>query len=163
VLAFELYLRGVRALVAGAWDAAGEYLQQSLETRAPKPDQHYSFPHGCLALVARRAGKEEEAAQKLASELRMTLTSRVWPALMLCLSVGALLLADRGDVERAAQLYFRLQEDPFARNSVWLQDLAGQALAGVANRLPPDARKAARAQAQELDLWETAAALRQEI
>ena len=95
----------------------------------------------------------------MAAELTTTLTSRHYPPLIVCLLAAALLLADRGEVEQATEVYTRVWQEPFAHNSVWLAEVAGQELEEIAVRLPAGARVAAEGRGRSLDLWETAAAL----
>jgi tetratricopeptide (TPR) repeat protein len=157
--AIEANFQGIRALMAREWAEAVEHLQWSRAARPSTPDLHHTWVDACLALVYRASGSAEEAAQALAAELRLTLASRAFPALMLVLPVGALLLADRGELGQATQIYTRVWQEPFARNSVWLREVAGAELEKTAARLPVPAREEAERRGQALDLWEMAAAL----
>ena len=146
-------------MMAGEWAEARDYLQRSRAARPSTPDLHHNWIDACLALVHRASGSEKEASPALAAELRLTLASRAFPALMLALPLGALLLADRGEVERATEIYTRVWQEPFAHNSVWLREVAGQELEEIAARLPAAARDKAEKRGRALDLWETAADL----
>ena len=153
------HFQGIRALMAGEWAEARDYLQRSRAARPSTPDLHHNWVDACLALVHRTSGSEKEAPPALAAELRLTLASRAFPALMLALPLGALLLADRGEVERATEIYTRIWQEPFAHNSVWLREVAGEELAEIAARLPVEVREKAQERGRALDLWETAADL----
>jgi predicted ATPase/DNA-binding CsgD family transcriptional regulator len=163
VKATKDFVRGEGALANRQWDAAREHLNHSLAARQPTADWHLTFPNACLALVARGSGEDEAARQYLASELEMTLTARYYPALILCLLVGALLWADRGNVERAAAIYARVRQEPYARNSVWLWDVAGRELDALLVRLPEAARQVAEKRYQGEEFLTMAAELAQDL
>lgn len=147
---------GIRALVHGRWDEAGEHLRRSLATRKPSPDWHAPVSYGCLALASRKLGNGDHARQFLKAELQVALASRRYEPLIVSLLVAALLLADRGELERATELYTRIWQEPFARNSVWLREVAGRELQEISAGLPDEARAAAQERGQGLDLWQMA-------
>lgn len=157
--ASEAHFKGIRALMAGEWAEARDHLQRSRAARPSTPDFHHTWVDACLALVHRASGIQEEAAPALAAELHLTLASRAFPALMLSLLVGGLLLADRGEVEQATEVYTRVWQEPFAHNSVWLAEVAGQELEEIAAHLPAGDRAAAEERGRALDLWKTASDL----
>jgi hypothetical protein len=125
--------------------------------------RHFAYANACLALAARAAGKTEEARQHVVTDLKMVLASRTLPDLILPLMVAALLLADDGAHEQAGEVFARLLKEPFVKRSVWLQAVAGRELEGVVARLSPAAWEEAEARGQALDLWESAAALLEEL
>lgn len=161
--AVEAFLQGAQALADEDWTTAGEHLQRSLAIRKPSLDWHFTYPHACLALATRGAGDGPEALHYLGAELKTTMASRAFPPLVLSLLAAALLLSDRGEAERAAEIYHLVWREPFAQNSVWLREVAGRELEEVSARLPTGARQAAKKRGQALDLWETAAALLEEL
>jgi hypothetical protein len=75
----------------------------------------------------------------------------------------ALLLADRGETERAVELYALASRYPFVANSAWFEDVAGRHIAAVAARLPPDAVVAAQERGRARDLDATVAELLTEL
>jgi hypothetical protein len=75
----------------------------------------------------------------------------------------ALLLADRGEVERATELYALAWTVPHVAHSRWYEDVAGRELAALAAGLPPEVREAAQARGRARDLWATAEELAAEL
>ena len=82
---------------------------------------------------------------------------------MLALPATALLLADRGEAERAVELYALASRDPFVAHSRWFEDVAGVRIAAVAAALPPDVVAAAQERGRARDLWATARELLAEL
>lgn len=158
-----LWERLARAIAFGKWEEAGEHLRRSLATRTPTPDWRLPLPYALLALVSRKVGDGSEAREHLAADLEVTLTSRFYLPMLLSLLVAAVLLADRGNVARAAEIYFRVWQEPFAHNSVWLRDLAGRELEEITSRLTEKERAAARERGAALYLWTTAEARLEEF
>ena len=89
----------------------------------------------------------------------MTLASGRYRPLILSLLVGALLLADRGNAERALGIYARVGQEPYAHNSVWLRDVAGRELDALLTALPEAVRQTAETRYQGSGLWQIAAEL----
>ncbi|UCC63660.1 MAG: hypothetical protein JSV36_00950, partial [Anaerolineae bacterium] len=79
--------------------------------------------------------------------------------LMLALPAVALLLADRGEVGRAVELYALASRYPFVANSRWFEDVAGKHIAVAAATLPPDVVAAAQERGRARDLDATVAEL----
>ena len=69
------------------------------------------------------------------------------------LPATALLLADRGEPERAVELYALASRYPYVAHSRWFEDAAGKHIAALAAGLPPDVVSAAqeRGRARDLD------------
>jgi hypothetical protein len=74
-----------------------------------------------------------------------------------------LLLADRGQAERAVELYALASRYPIVANSRWFEDVAGRHLAAVAAALPAEVCQAAQARGWARDLWATARELLAEL
>jgi tetratricopeptide (TPR) repeat protein len=72
---------------------------------------------------------------------------------------GALLLADRGEQERAVELCSLAYRQPHVANSRWYEDVFGQQMAAVEETLPPDVVAAARDRGRARDPDATAAEL----
>jgi hypothetical protein len=75
----------------------------------------------------------------------------------------ALFLADEGAIERAVTLYDLASKERFVSNSAWFEDVAGRLIAAAASSLPVKVVARAKASGRALDLWQTAADLRQEL
>jgi hypothetical protein len=77
------------------------------------------------------------------------------PALLYALPAAALVVADRGEVERAVEVYALAWRYPFVANSSWFEAVAGRELERNAASLPPAAREAAEERGRARDLWAT--------
>ena len=82
---------------------------------------------------------------------------------MFALPAMALVLADRGEIERAVELYALASRYPMVANSRWYEDVAGQHIAAVAATLPPDVVAAAQERGRARDLKATIAELLVEL
>jgi tetratricopeptide (TPR) repeat protein len=76
---------------------------------------------------------------------------------------AALLMAKSGRVERAIELYSVACQLPFVCNSQWFEDVFGRHIEKAAVSLPYDVVEAAKARGRELDIWETAESLLEEL
>jgi DNA-binding SARP family transcriptional activator/predicted ATPase len=85
-------------------------------------------------------------------------TGGLFPILY-ALVAAALLLMDRGEVERALEIYALAERYPFVRKSIWFKDVAGRELSATAGSLPPEVVAATQERGRCRDLWETAAEL----
>jgi hypothetical protein len=74
------------------------------------------------------------------------------------LPAAALLLADRGEAERAVELYALASRHPVVANSRWFEDVAGRHIVAAAAHpegVPPELAVAAQERGRERDLWAT--------
>jgi len=74
-----------------------------------------------------------------------------------------LLLADRGEVERAVELYALASRYRRVANSRWFEDIAGNHIAAAAATLPPKVVAAAQARGRARDLDATVTELLVEL
>ena len=98
----------------------------------------------------------ELARQAVREALQTGVELGVFMPLMYGLPVAARLLADRGDVERAVEVYACAGRSGFVASSRWFQDLVGAPLEAAAARLPEETVAAARERGQAQD-WEAMA------
>jgi hypothetical protein len=75
----------------------------------------------------------------------------------------ALLFIDRGELERAAELYALASRYPSVANAQWFEDVAGQHIAAAAETLPPEIVTAAQERGRARDLQATVQELRREL
>jgi tetratricopeptide (TPR) repeat protein len=75
----------------------------------------------------------------------------------------ALFLADRGEVERAVELYALACRYPFVANARFWEDIAGKHIAAAAKTLPPEVVEAAQARGRARDLQATVGELLAEL
>ena len=80
------------------------------------------------------------------------------------LPLVALLLAERGEIERALELYAQtVTRFVSGYKHRWFEDMVGQHIAAAAAHLPPEVVAAAQERGRQRNLWETAEALLAEI
>jgi hypothetical protein len=153
----DLLVLGAIALVEGAYEEAQRYLCQSVTAYKEwgRRDE-LGWAHALLGYAARGLGQHSEAEQHLRGALRTGVELGAFFPIIYALPGVALLLADRGEVERAVALYALAARHPFVANSRWFEDVAGQQIAAAAETLAPDVVAAARERGQAGDLWATA-------
>jgi hypothetical protein len=115
----------------------------------------------CHVLLA--SGDLEQAEQHLRKAIRTVATSEDFLGKLDLLPIVALLLAVRGDAERASELYALAMRYPYVANSRWFEQVAGRQIDAVARELPPDVVSEARARGRARDLDQTVQALLAEL
>jgi predicted ATPase/DNA-binding SARP family transcriptional activator len=113
---------------------------------------------GDLAVAAYRLGDLDQARQHLCESLRMSTNISGFFPLWVTLPAIALLLADRGEVERAVELCALASHYP-PLHSRWFEDVFERHVAAASTRLSPQAAEAARARGLALDVGNTVAEL----
>jgi hypothetical protein len=83
--------------------------------------------------------------------------------LMWVLPALSLLLAERGETERAVEVYALASRYSLVANSRWFEDVIGRHIAAVAITLPPEVVTAAQERGQARDLWATVGELLAEL
>ncbi len=115
--------------------------------------------HSCLGLIShaeRLSGNESASRHHLIEAFRISTRRKELALSDAGLAPAALLLADRGEVERAVETYEVACQRPFVANSQWFEDVFGKHIAAMAQSLTPEVVAAARQRGRERDLWETA-------
>jgi tetratricopeptide (TPR) repeat protein len=143
-LGLALAVRGDVELVMGQETAALELFQQAAGvSREREERKRLADALAHRAYVARRLGQGREAQRNVSEAIHLGCEIRsllpLWAALPAC----ALLLADRGELERAAELYGLAWSVPHVARSQWYEDVAGRELAAVSEGLPLEVREAA--------------------
>jgi tetratricopeptide (TPR) repeat protein len=149
-----LCVLGGTVLAEGAYAEAQDLLEESraLHQESGLPDDtSQTLP--MLGYAARAVGQRSQARQHLSKALRAGAETGDFLLLVSSLPAAALLLADRGEKERAVELYALASRYPMVANSQWCEDVAGRHIAEVAATLPPDVVAAAqeRGRARDLD------------
>jgi predicted ATPase/DNA-binding SARP family transcriptional activator/tetratricopeptide (TPR) repeat protein len=157
-----LLLEGQVLLGQRRYDDAAQGLQKSLDAhqewgRAP------SKVRTTLCHVLLASGDLEQAEQHLRKAIRTVATSEDFLGKLDLLPIVALLLAVRGDAERASELYALAMRYPYVANSRWFEQVAGRQIDAVARELPPDVVSEARARGRARDLDQTVQALLAEL
>jgi tetratricopeptide (TPR) repeat protein len=159
----SLELLGEVALVEGAYAKAREYLQESAAILRETRQLELSEVLAVLGYAARGLGQVPQAEGHLSEALRTASEIRTTFPLVTALPAIALLLADRGDKERAVELYALASRYPRVANSRWFEDIAGKHIATVAATLPPKVVAEAEERGKAQDLETTVAELLVEL
>jgi hypothetical protein len=118
---------------------------------------------GHLVYAERGLGHTLQAQQCLTEVLRIATEIGADFSVWVSLPAATLLLADRGEPERAVELYALASRYPHVANSYWFEDVAGRHMAAVAATLPPEIVAAAQERGRARDLWATARELLVEL
>jgi len=152
-----LDLMGTVALGEGAYDEARRWLQEGIAVfREFKMVGWLSNAVAVMGYAARGIGRPDEAQTHLAEALRRAQQLESSLPLARALPAIALLLADRGQTERAVELYALASTCPYVANSRWFEDVAGREIKALAATLPPEAITAAQERGRARDLWSAA-------
>jgi DNA-binding SARP family transcriptional activator/predicted ATPase len=116
-----------------------------------------------LAYAQRGLGHAQQAQAYLAEILELgVVIGGVYP-IMYALVAAALMLVDRGEVERGLEIYALAERYPFVAKSRWFEDIAGRELSAVAASLPSTVVTEAQKRGRGRDLWNTATELLEEF
>jgi tetratricopeptide (TPR) repeat protein len=144
--------------------AARQLIQQALPIlQEMRYDEDVGLALSMSGIVALRLGQLSDAQRHLADALRVGIEAHM-PFTLACATAGiALLLARRGEVERAVELYALASRDPLIAHSRWYEDVVGRRIAAAATALPPDIIAAAQDRGRARDLWATVEELAAEL
>ncbi len=117
--------------------------------------------YGVAALADWGAGQVRQARRHIVAALRIGLELSAYLPTRHALWAAALLFADSGDDGRAVELGALNQH--MTGDGVWYQDVCYRRLSQAAAALPPDVAAAAQARGRELDFWQTASRLLEEV
>jgi predicted ATPase len=159
----SLELLGEVALVEGAYAEAREHLQESAAILRETRQLELSEVLAVLGYAARGLDQVPQAEGHLSEALRTASAIRTIFPLVTALPAIALLLADRGEVERSVELYALASRYPRVANSRWFEDIARNHIAAVAATLPPKVVAAAQARGRARDLDATVTELLVEL
>jgi tetratricopeptide (TPR) repeat protein len=159
-----LFLLGSVALAEEAYAEAWQLLEESVAiSREIKYREFLDQGLAVRGYAARGLGQLPQAQQYLCEVLQIVADNRAFIPSMLALPAVALLLVDRGEVERAVELYGLASRYEFVANSRWFEDVAGRHIAEVAATLPPEVVAAAQERGRARDLDATVAELLAEL
>jgi tetratricopeptide (TPR) repeat protein len=161
---YSRFTSGMAALGVQDWAVAHQALSESISAlQQMRHQEHLNCAISMSAYATRGLGLPVQAARCLAEALKSATEARTFFALLYALPAAALLLIDRGEVERAVEVYALATRHPFVAYSHWFDAIAGRQVADAATGLPPEVVEAAQARGQALDLWQTAAGLPEEL
>ena len=116
-----------------------------------------------LALVAHRQGDDPCAWESLREAVRLAAEMGAFYPSIFAVPVVALYLCDRGEVERAIELFALTLRYGLAANSRWHEDVFGRPIAAATASLPPDVVAAAEERGRQRDLNDTVRDLSAEL
>jgi hypothetical protein len=103
--------------------------------------------------------KDPQAQNFIVESLQIAVETKIYLPHLNGLTSAALLLAERGESERAVELYTLALQQRHVANSRWYADVVEPCIRAAAKTLPPEVIAAAEARGQARDLWATAAEL----
>jgi hypothetical protein len=157
------------AVVQGEYKEALVFSQRSIEHSEGMPhlkQEWGAWSWASLSLAYFNLGQCDEARHVLYEALQTCVEMRAFLPLMHLMPILPVVLAENAAVHlkaRAVELYAMAESLPFVGNSQLFADLAGKSMAAVAETLPPEVAAAARARGRQLDWWETAEILLEEL
>ncbi len=119
---------GLAYMGQGNYDLARQPIQES-EQMFRRLNQHAIYhikSDGFLGYIARAAGNESQAWEHVYRSLRWGIEQEDVQTLSMTLPLAALLLADRGEVDRAVTLYALTCQHPRISDSRWYADVVGR-------------------------------------
>jgi predicted ATPase len=160
VMAWALWYLGALAMVDDGYLEARGSIQKSVAIHRERGDLgELSYTLSFLGYAERAMGNLEVAQEYVAEALQTAIEIRMQYSVLTALHGVALILADKGEKERAVEIYALTSRYPIVEKSPMTRAVVGRHLAVVAESLSPDTVEAALARGRELDLWETATAI----
>jgi predicted ATPase/DNA-binding SARP family transcriptional activator len=147
-----LLLLGSVALAEESYAEAQRLLEESVAVyRETENPDDIARALAVSAYAARGLGQVAQARAHVASALRTVIEIQGPMPLLYGLPALALLLADEGEGERAAEVYAIASRYPLVAQSRWFEDVVGSHIAAVVASLPLDVLAAARDRGQARD------------
>jgi tetratricopeptide (TPR) repeat protein len=163
-IAMALQGLGLVALVrAEHTEAQGFLVESASMLRDRRQHDCEGWVLAALGVAARGLGQLTQAQECLRRSLQISTGIRVVITSLYALPVAALLLADRGQVQRAIEVYALASRYTFVARSCWFEDIAGSHITAAAGALPPEVVAAARQRGLTRDLWATVGQLLDEL
>ncbi len=151
-----------RPLMAATLLALGRYTEarQALQSNIAALEQagQYRMLGRTLAMAARAELGLGNLAAAWGHALRAVqlLSGRHYFWLLEAMAAAAAVLAERGEAQRAVEVYALLNRHDYVANSRWFGDVFGQVVEKAAANLPPDTVAAAKARGEASVLWQAA-------
>jgi predicted ATPase len=158
------WLLGYVALAEETYIEAEQLLQKSVATfRELGQREELGSVLGVLGMALCGLSQLSQARQHLQEALHTATQIRGLAQSISVLRGIALLLAERGDVERAVELYALVSRYPIVSNSRLSEDTVGRHIAAVAAGLPPEVVAVAQERGRTRDIEATVAELLAEL
>jgi predicted ATPase/DNA-binding SARP family transcriptional activator len=149
---YTLFVLGEVALTREAYPEARELLEEaSCILRAIGNREGVALTQTCLAYAHLGLGGLKQAERQLVEGLELARDIGAGRALNLGLAALAMLLAQRGEAERAVEVFATASREPQVSNSQWFQEVVGDRVAEAAAALPPETVRAAEERGRNRD------------
>jgi tetratricopeptide (TPR) repeat protein len=161
----NLLLLGCLELAQGTPAEAHEFLREGADAFR-SIGGHWddrSWAQVSLSLAAHGLGDTPGARQHLRHALELAQETGVVPPLLWALPAMALLLAAKGEIERAVELYALASRYPMVAKSRWFADVVGYQIAAAVAILPAERVAIAERRGQARDLEAAVAELLAEL
>ena len=162
-VAISLLSLGQTAYGLGDFGQANQLLSQAVE-KFRQINQPIDFTRSLASwgMTWRALGEGARAWQIACESLKLASEVDAWFALLDSLSLFAVMVADRGHIKRAVEVYAMLRRYPIFR-SPYFETTFGRVVDAAAASLPAEVVGAAQARGQSLELHETARQLVKEF
>lgn len=152
------------ALVEEGYPGAQALLQESVAIfREVGQKDQLSAALTSLGYSSRAAGDQLAARRYLMEALETSIEIGAFLPLLFAIPLAALLAADRGEKERAIELYALASRYPFVTNSRWCGHAFGRQISTVASTFPTEVVTAAQERGKSRNMWSTANELLAEL
>jgi DNA-binding SARP family transcriptional activator len=155
-LGLALLFSGLLAFGEGNLSDAKHFLGRAFSIFNEIKHFFRSWPQSLLGFVARAEGDHPRAHNYLITALEMGIKARFLPVLFYCLSLAALLAADREELERTALLYGTLQQSEHLMHSRLMAVIVRDELEAYLAALPDAAYAIQLSRGREADMWTVA-------
>jgi predicted ATPase/DNA-binding SARP family transcriptional activator len=152
-IGYGLVHLGRLSLAQGAYDQARDLLQESTVRFAKTSYGSLGCTLAQLGCAMHLLGDPERARQHVRKGLQIAAETGDVPCLPFSIPVAALLMADRGMVERAVELYALASRWGLVAHSRLFQDVYGRHIDAAAAALPPEVVDAAQERGRASDPW----------
>jgi predicted ATPase len=162
-IAIAVSILGRVSLAEGSYVEADKCFCKSLSNYQSHHLDYIGQSQACRGFTARGLNQAAQAQERFYEALSIAVEKDSYLTLTHALPGIALLFADQGDTERAVELYALVSTQGIVANSKWFDDIAGDEIAALAEKLTSEVAEESKARGRELDLWGTSQELLVEL
>ena len=149
-------IQGMASFAMGNLSDAEHYLQRSFDVLSEiQPITQTTYHHPILGIVSLNLNKPDQAKEHIWDGLNIGMQINSAMVHLNTLGAAALYLAEKGDLERAVDIYALASRYPEIAKSQWQKDVVEGPLTKLVASLPPDVVAQAQQRGRERDLVET--------
>ena len=156
---YSLYVLGLAWLGLKKYAEARQHLEEGVLIFRKRAVDNLGWILALLADAEREQARAGPALEFLLEALRHGSEKGMFFTLLYVLPAASLLLSDRGEIERAVEVYALAARYGYVANSRWFEDVVGREMAALAASLPVEVAAAAQKRGREGDLVAAAAEL----